>query len=212
MTNRPARIVVLISGAGSIMQALLDACAEPSFGVSVAAVVSDKPQAPGLEIARESGIPTAVVAPADFEDRLTWDKALAATIAAFDPTLVVLAGFMRIVGQPVLDRYPGRIVNTHPALLPAFPGAHGVRDALAAGVKVTGCTVMIVDGGVDTGPILAQAAVPVVAGDTEHGLHERIKVVERELLVSTVGTMLRQGWSVDGRITTVGNTQEELQG
>ena len=212
MTNRPARIVVLISGAGSIMQALLDACAEPSFGVSVAAVVSDKPQAPGLEIARERGIPTAVVAPADFEDRLTWDKAVAATVAAFDPTLVVLAGFMRIVGQPVLDRYPGRIVNTHPALLPAFPGAHGVRDALAAGVKVTGCTVMIVDGGVDTGPILAQAAVPVLAGDTEHSLHERIKVVERELLVSTVGTMLRQGWSVDGRITTIGNTQEELQG
>ncbi len=189
------------------MSAILEAADGADLGARVAAVVADRPAATGLEIAAAAGVPTAVVAPADFADRATWDVALARTIAAFEPDLVVCAGFMRLLGAPVLEAFAGRIVNTHPALLPAFPGAHAVRDALAAGVKVTGCTVMLVDEGVDTGPILAQQAVEVREDDTEASLHERIKAVERELVVTTVGTMVRAGWSVDGRATRLG-TQE----
>ena len=211
MTNRPARLVVLISGAGSIMSALLDAVSDPTFGATVAAVVTDNADAAGLNIAADAGIPTAVVALADFPDRLTWDTALSRTIGSFEPDLVVCAGFMKLLGQPTLSAYAGRIVNTHPALLPAFPGAHAVRDALAAGVKVTGCTVMIVDEGVDTGPILAQASVEVRDDDTQATLHGRIKDVERELVVSTVGTMVRSGWTVDGRKTMLGRRCEGTQ-
>ncbi|MCB2412278.1 phosphoribosylglycinamide formyltransferase [Demequina sp. TTPB684] len=208
MTNRPARLVVLISGAGSIMSALMAAAREDSFGATVAAVISDRADAGGLEVAASAGIPTAVVALADFPDRATWDRALTRTIAAFDPELVICAGFMKLLGEPTLAAYGGRIVNTHPALLPAFPGAKAVDDALAAGVKVTGCTVMLVDEGVDTGPILAQAAVEVRDDDTNAGLHERIKDAERELVVSTVGTMVREGWTVDGRLTRLGQDLE----
>jgi len=211
VTNRPARLVVLISGAGSIMAALAQAAHDASFGATVAAVVSDTPDAGGLKVAAEAGIPTAVVALADFPDRLTWDRALARTIGAFDPDLVVCAGFMKLLGEPMLAAYAGRIVNTHPALLPAFPGARAVEDALAAGVKVTGCTVMLVDEGVDTGPILAQSAVEVRDDDSCESLHERIKDVERELVVSTVGTMMRAGWSVNGRVTTLGQRGERYE-
>lgn len=206
--ERTPRIVVLISGGGSIMAALLQASADPSYGARIVGVVSDKADAGGLAIARDAGVPTAVVALDDFPDRATWDEAVAKTIATFEPDLVVLAGFMRILGAPSLERFGGRIVNTHPALLPSFPGAHGVRDALAAGVKVTGCSVIIVDAGVDTGPIVAQEAVPVWDNDTETTLHERIKDVERALVVDTVGRMLRDGWHVDGRVVRIGRPQE----
>ncbi len=186
------------------MSALIDAAHDSAFGATVAAVVTDKSDAGGLSIAAAAGIPTAVVALADFPDRLTWDRALARTIATFEPDLLVCAGFMRLLGEPTLAAHSGRIVNTHPALLPAFPGAKAVDDALAAGVKVTGCTVILVDEGVDTGPILAQTAVQVRDDDTRATLHGRIKDVERGLVVSTVGTMVRSGWTVDGRITRLG--------
>ena len=143
------------------MTALATACEDPAYGARIAAVISDRADAAGLEVAAQAGIPTAVVGVKDFPDRATWDEALARTVEAFEPDLVVLAGFMRLVGTPLLAAFGGRIVNTHPALLPSFPGAHGVRDALAAGVKITGCSVMLIDEGVDTGPLLAQAAVEV---------------------------------------------------
>ena len=197
------RIVVLVSGSGTLLQALLDAAAAGA-GWSVAGVVSDRAGAHGLQRARAAGVPTATVALADFPDRATWDDAVARAVLGFSPDLVVLAGFMRILGEPFLARFGGRIINTHPALLPAFPGAHGVRDALAYGVKVTGSTVIIVDGGVDSGPVVAQRAVPVAADDDEERLHERIKVVERDLLVEVVHDMLTAGWHVTGRRVVLG--------
>ncbi|WP_084124335.1 phosphoribosylglycinamide formyltransferase [Demequina sp. NBRC 110054] len=198
------RIVVLVSGTGTVMRALLEATLDEAFGARVVAVVSDRADAGGLAIAREAGIATATVSPSDFPDRATWDEALARTIGSFEPDLVVCAGFMRLLGSPVLDRWPNRIVNTHPALLPSYPGAHAVRDALAAGAKVTGCTVMLVDAGVDTGPILAQAAVDVRDNDSEESLHSRIKVIERSLVVDTIGRMVRDGWTLEGRVARLG--------
>jgi phosphoribosylglycinamide formyltransferase-1 len=191
--------VVVISGSGTLLQALLD----HASGFTVSAVLSDRADAAGLDRARAAGVPTAVVDLADFPDRSSWDAALVRAVDTFHPDIVVLAGFMRIVGEPLLQRYGGRIVNTHPALLPAFPGAHGVRDALAHGVKVTGCSVILVDAGTDTGPIIAQRAVEVRDEDDESALHERIKVVERELLVDVVGRMARNGWQVEGRKVTL---------
>ncbi|MFW2513050.1 phosphoribosylglycinamide formyltransferase [Demequina sp. SO4-13] len=206
MTNppTPARLVVLISGAGSTMSAVLDAQQDASYGARVVAVISDRADAAGLVAAAEWGVPTSVVALADFPDREAWDRALADEVARHEPDLVLLAGFMRLIGAPSLARFGGRIVNTHPALLPSYPGAHGVRDALVGGAKVTGCTVMLVDEGVDTGPIIAQAAVEVWDDDTESTLHERIKNVERGLVTVTVGRMAREGWTVEGRRVTVG--------
>jgi phosphoribosylglycinamide formyltransferase-1 len=149
-------------------------------------------------------VPTAVVAPGDFPDRAAWDAALAEAVGVFRPDLVVSAGFMRILGAPVLERWPGRVVNTHPALLPSFPGAHAVRDALAYGARVTGCTLHVVDAGVDTGPVVAQVAVPVLDGDDESALHERIKVAERRLLVEQVARIMAEGMRVEGRRVVVG--------
>ena len=189
------------------MKAILDATGAPEYRARIAAVISDRDSAAGLDIAKTAGIPTAVVRFADFPDRSVWDEAIARTIASFEPDLVVLAGFMRILGEPSLTRFDGHIINTHPALLPSYPGAHGVRDALAGGAKVTGCTVIIVDTGVDSGPIVAQASVAVEDNDTEESLHERIKVVERELVVNTVGRMVREGWSVDGRAVRFGSKE-----
>jgi phosphoribosylglycinamide formyltransferase 1 len=199
----PARLVVLVSGTGSNLAALLEACADPSYGAVVVAVGSDRDGTGGVERAAAQGVRTFVVRPEDHPDRAAWDAALAEAIAAHRPDLVVSAGFMRVLGVPVLARFPDRIVNTHPALLPAFPGTHAVRDALRHGVKVTGCTLHVVDPGVDTGPIVAQAPVPVQDGDDEVGLHERIKTVERRLLVEWVGRMAREGWTVRGRKVTV---------
>src|SRR5665648_31925 len=199
-----ARVVVLISGTGTNLAALLAAHRDPAYGARVVGVVSDRAGVPGLAVAREAGVPTVVVAPADFPDRARWDAGLAQAVAVFDPALVVSAGFMRILGTGFLDRFGGRVINTHPALLPAFPGAHAVRDALAHGVKVTGCTVHVVDAGVDTGPIIAQRAVQVTDGDDEARLHERIKDVERDLLVEVVGRVARDGLTVHGRTARLG--------
>ncbi|MEZ0448422.1 phosphoribosylglycinamide formyltransferase [Cellulomonas sp. ICMP 17802] len=203
-TRSAGRLVVLVSGTGSNLAALLDAHDDPAYGARVVAVVADRDGIRALDIARTAGIPTAVVSLKDFDDRAAWDAAVTETVAVFSPDLVVLAGFMKLFGATFLGRFGGRIVNTHPALLPSFPGAHGVRDALAYGVKVTGCTVMVVDEGVDTGPILAQATVPVEADDDEATLHERIKAVERTLLVEWVGRIAREGLRVEGRHAIVG--------
>jgi phosphoribosylglycinamide formyltransferase-1 len=187
-----ARVAVLLSGTGSLCAALLDAADDPTFPADVVAVGSDR-DAEGLEHARRRGLPTFVCALADHPDRSAWDRSLAAELSAFAPDLVVSAGFMKIVGPAVLNAFGGRLINTHPALLPAFPGAHAVRDALAAGATVTGATVHVVDAGVDTGPVLAQREVAVLPGDDEARLHERIKHVERQLLVETVAHLGASG-------------------
>ncbi|MGO3312586.1 MAG: phosphoribosylglycinamide formyltransferase [Brachybacterium tyrofermentans] len=184
----PTPIAVLISGTGSNLAALLRSSEEPSSPFVVVGVIADR-DASGLEHARAAGIPTEVIRLADHTDRAAWDQALADAVSRLEPQLVVLAGFMKLVGPPLLEAFGGRIVNTHPALLPSFPGAHGVRDALAHGVKITGATVIEVDAGVDTGRILAQVAVEVRAEDTEHDLHERIKAVEQPLLVEVVSEL-----------------------
>ncbi len=167
------------------------------------AVGADRPGIPALGRADAAGVATFVVPVGDYPDRPAWDRAFTAAVAAHDPDLVVSAGFMRLAGPAFLARFGGRFVNTHPALLPAFPGMHGARDALAYGVRLTGCTLFVVDAGVDTGPIIAQAAVPVLDDDDEASLHERIKAVERSMLVETVGRMARTGWSVSGRRVTI---------
>ncbi|MDW6062002.1 phosphoribosylglycinamide formyltransferase [Streptomyces sp. FXJ1.4098] len=199
---RPARLVVLVSGSGTNLQALLDAIAAEGasgFGAEVVAVGADRAGIAGLERAERAGIPTFVCRVKDHATRAEWDRALAEATAAYEPDLVVSAGFMKILGQEFLARFGGRCVNTHPALLPSFPGAHGVRDALAYGVKVTGCTVHLVDDGVDTGPIIAQGVVEVRDEDDESALHERIKEVERSLLVEVVGRLARNGYRIEGR-------------
>jgi phosphoribosylglycinamide formyltransferase-1 len=201
--SKAGRLVVLVSGSGTNLQALLDASADPSYGARVVAVGADRNGIEGLARASRANIPTFVEKISDHETRDDWNAAIAARIASFEPDLVVSAGFMKILGAPTLDAFP--VLNTHPALLPSFPGAHGVRDALAHGVKVTGCTIMLVDSGVDTGPIIAQEAVPVLPGDDEAALHERIKTVERRLLVDIVGRMAREGWTVSGRTVRIGN-------
>ncbi len=193
------RVLVLVSGSGTLLQALIDEAVRPGAGYQVVGVLSDREDAYGLQRAREHGLPTVVVSPADFADRPAWDAAVAAACRVLRPDLVVLAGFMRILGEAFLAEYGGRTINTHPALLPSFPGAHAVRDALAHGVKVTGSSVIVVDAGVDTGPIVAQRAVPVEPDDDETSLHERIKVVERDLLVEVVSRIAAGGLRVDER-------------
>lgn len=185
----PFRVVVLVSGSGTLLQSLLDAQRSGELAAEVVAVGADREGIEGLARAQRAGVPTFVVRVPDHEDRASWDAALADAVASFDPDLVVSAGFMKLVGQAFLGRFAGRMINTHPALLPSFPGAHGVRDALAHGVRVTGCTVFEVDSGVDTGRIIDQVAVRVAADDTEATLHERIKVAERRLLLDTVNAL-----------------------
>jgi phosphoribosylglycinamide formyltransferase-1 len=184
------RIVVMVSGSGTNLQAVLDAVREGRIDVEIAAVGADKP-CRGLERAEAAGVETFVVRPGDHPDRERWNRALERAVAGYAPDRVLFAGFMRIVDARFVQAFAGRIVNTHPSLLPSFPGAHAVRDALAHGVKVTGVTVHEVVADVDAGPVLAQAAVPVLDGDTEDELHERIKAAERELLVATLGTLAR---------------------
>ncbi|MET9291209.1 phosphoribosylglycinamide formyltransferase [Streptomyces sp. NPDC003077] len=193
---------MLVSGSGTNLQALLDAIADQgprAYGAEIVAVGADRDGIAGLERAERAGLPTFVCRVKDYEDRASWDRALAAATGAYAPDLVVSAGFMKIVGKEFLARFGGRFVNTHPALLPSFPGAHGVRDALAYGAKVTGCTVHFVDDGVDTGPIIAQGVVEVRDEDDESALHERIKEVERTLLVDVVGRLARHGYRIEGR-------------
>jgi phosphoribosylglycinamide formyltransferase-1 len=200
-----ARLVVLVSGEGTNLQALIEACRDAEYGAQVVAVGADRTAINALIRANRAGIETFTVRLKDHPTRADWDAALTKACAAHAPDLIVLAGFMKLVGRPFLDAFGGRCVNTHPALLPSFPGSRGVRDALAHGVKVTGCTVLLVDEGVDAGPIVAQASVPVADDDDEATLHERIKVAERALLVETVGRMVREGWSVDGRKVRIGS-------
>jgi phosphoribosylglycinamide formyltransferase-1 len=194
---------VLVSGSGTNLQALLDAAADTSYGAAVVAVGADRDGIAALDRAKRHGVPTFVLPVGDFATRDAWDAAFTDEVAAHEPDLVVLAGFMRLTGAAFLARYGGRCVNTHPALLPAFPGMHGARDALAYGVKVTGASVILVDAGVDTGPIVEQVAVPVRDDDDESSLHERIKVEERAMLVDVVGRMAREGWTVTGRKVTI---------
>lgn len=196
-----ARVLVLVSGTGTNLQALLDAASDTAYGVQIVAVGADRDHIQGLERARAQDIPTFVCRVSDYPDRAAWDAALAAEIGRHRPDLVVSAGFMKILGEAVLTAHT--VVNTHPALLPSFPGAHAVADALAHGVRVTGCTAHLVDSGVDTGPILDQRAVPVQDGDTEDSLHERIKAVERGMLVDVVGRLARHGHTLTNRKVTI---------
>jgi phosphoribosylglycinamide formyltransferase-1 len=199
-----ARLVVLVSGSGTNLQALLTACAEPAYGARVVAVGADRSGIEGLARAERVGIDTFVLRLRDFGTRTEWDLALTARCAAYRPDLIVLAGFMKLAGKAFLERFGGIAVNTHPALCPAFPGMHAPRDALEYGVKVSGCTLFVVDSDVDAGPIVAQVAVPVGDDDNPESLHERIKVSEREMHVDTVGRMVREGFSINGRKVRVG--------
>lgn len=196
----PARMVVLVSGGGTLLQALLDA---PDLPAHVVAVVADRGGIEGLARAERAGIATAALRVADFVDRTGWDVALGKVVAGYEPDLVVSAGFMKIVGPAFRAAVTAPMINTHPALLPAFPGSRGPADALAYGVKITGATVHLVDDGVDTGPVLAQAAVAVRPGDTVATLHERIKTEERRMLVETVAALARHGATVNGREVTI---------
>jgi phosphoribosylglycinamide formyltransferase-1 len=191
----PARIAVLISGSGTLLQSLID---HPDPAYSIAVVAADRP-ADGLARATRAGIPTVVVPPGDYPDRRAWSLALADAVAESQPEWVVSAGFMRLLDEAFLKRFPRRVINSHPALLPSFPGAHAVRDALAYGVKVTGCTVHLVDSGVDTGPIIAQRAVPALDDDDEQTLHERIKQVEWQMLPDVVQQVVTGGLTLNGR-------------
>ena len=190
---------MLVSGAGTNLQALLDACADPSYGAEVVAVGADRDGIEGLARAEAAGVPTFVHRLKDHATREDWDAALTASVAEHRPDLVVLAGFMKLTGATFLAAFGGRTVNTHPALSPSFPGMHGPAEALAYGVKVTGATLFVVDAGVDSGPIVAQTAVPVHDDDDVDALHERIKVAERAMLVETVGRMGREGFTVEDR-------------
>jgi phosphoribosylglycinamide formyltransferase-1 len=194
-----ARLVVLVSGSGTLLQALIDACSDPGYGAQVVAVGSDRPDIQALERAVRAGIPTFVQAVSDHPTRADWDRALTADVAAYRPDLVISAGFMKLVGAEFLARFEGRMINTHPALLPSFPGIHSPRDALAYGVKITGATVFLVDSGVDSGVILDQRAVPVADDDTVETLHERIKVTEREMLVAITHQLATRTWRVVDR-------------
>lgn len=179
-------IVILVSGRGSNLKAICSAIDAGECDANIVGVVSDRKKAAALEFADARGIPTRVVSLRKGDDRDLWNEALAETVVSLKPDLVVLAGFMRVLGAPLLERFPGRIINVHPALLPAFPGHSGPQDALDAGVRISGCTVHIVDAGVDTGPIIAQAAVPVVDGDSAESLHTRIQVQEHRLLPAVI--------------------------
>ena len=183
------RIVVLVSGTGSNLQAVIDAVAAGSLDLEIAAVGADRLDTFGIERSAAAGLETFVVNFKDYASRADWDAALLSAVAAYTPDYVISSGFMRIVAPSFINAFEGRYVNTHPALLPAFPGAHGVRDAMAYGVKVTGCTVHFADAGVDTGPIIAQTPVAVLPEDTEESLHERIKIAERELLIKVLGEL-----------------------
>jgi len=199
----PARVVVLVSGAGTLLQALLDAAVNADYPARVVAVGADRAGVGGLDHGKRAGAQTFVVALRNHHDRVAWDAALTAAVTECEPDLVVSAGFMKILGPTFLSGVGCPVINTHPALLPSFPGTRGVADALAYGVKITGATVHIVDADVDTGPVLAQAAVPVLPADTVATLHERIKIEERRLLVDVVATLAREGATVTGREVTI---------
>ncbi|MEH1169112.1 phosphoribosylglycinamide formyltransferase [Micromonospora sp. CPCC 205539] len=198
-----ARVVVLVSGSGSNLQALLDAATDPAYGAQVVAVGADRDGIAGLDRADAAGVPTFVERVRDHDTREDWDTALTAHVAKHQPDLVISAGFLKLVGPHFLAAFGDRYLNTHNTLLPAFPGIHGPRDALAYGVKLTGATLFFVDAGMDTGPIVAQVAVPVLDDDDVETLTERIKEAERRQLVEQVGRLVREGWTITGRKVTV---------
>lgn len=200
----PARVVVLASGGGTLLQALLDDRAERRAepGWAISAVGSDRRSCPALDRATAAGVPTFSVPLSDHPDRSAWNAAL--SDRCDDADLIVLAGFMKLLGEPFLTRHDGRVINSHPSLLPSFPGMQAPKDALDYGVTVTGCSIFLVDSGVDAGPIVAQQAVPVLPGDSVDALHERIKVAERVLLVDVVTAMTTRGWHVSERKVTLG--------
>ncbi|MDG4835071.1 phosphoribosylglycinamide formyltransferase [Micromonospora sp. WMMD967] len=198
-----ARIVVLVSGSGSNLQSLLDAAADPAYGAQVVAVGADRDGIAGLDRAEAAGVPTFVERVRDHDTREDWDRALTVHVAKHQPDLVISAGFLKLVGPHFLAAFGDRYLNTHNTLLPAFPGIHGPRDALAYGVKLTGATLFFVDAGMDTGPIVAQVAVPVLDDDDVDTLTERIKEAERRQLVEQVGRLVREGWTITGRKVTV---------
>lgn len=198
----PARVVVLASGAGSLFASLVHATVGPAHPVDVVALGTDRACA-AVDVAAGLGVVSFTVGLGAHPDRAAWDRALTEAVAVHNPHLVVCAGFMRVLGPEFLGHFGGRTINTHPALLPAFPGARAVPDALAHGVKLTGSTVHLVDAGLDTGPILAQQAVPVRDDDDETTLHERIKVVERALLVDVLSAVATLGVTIDGRKTQI---------
>ncbi len=200
--NPIKNVVVLASGSGTLLQALLDAPDPRPF--RVAAVGSDLASCTALDRATGAGVPTFTCRLADHRDRVGWNQALAEAVSRYAPHLVVLAGFMKLLGPGFLRAFDNRVINAHPSLLPAFPGMHAPADALAHGVKLTGCTVFLVDTGVDAGPIVAQRAVPVADDDDASSLHERIKVVERSLLVDVVTALTAAPYSVDGRKVVLG--------
>ena len=202
--HRPARVVVLISGGGSNLAALLSACDDAAYGAQVVGVGADRFSATGLALATDRGIPTFVERVSDYAERVDFDRALTAQVAALEPDLVVSAGFLKLVGADFLAAFAGRYLNTHNSLLPAFPGMQAPADALAHGVKVAGATLFVVDEGVDAGPIIAQTVVPVLAGDDLETLTERIKVAERAQLVDVVGQMARDGWEITDRVVRLG--------
>ena len=203
------RLVVLVSGTGTNLQALLDACADPAYGAEVVAVGADRDGIEGLARAERAGVPTFVCKLRDHDSRADWDRALADAVSGHRPDLVGLAGFMKLVGPAFLGLFGGRTINTHPALLPSFPGTSAPRDALEYGVKVTGATLFVVDDGVDTGPIIAQVPVPVLDDDDVETLHERIKVSERTMLVEWVGKLAREDFHLDDRAVVLGGDQPQ---
>jgi len=205
----PSRLVVLASGVGTLLQHLIDGCAEGEIAAKIVAVGADRQDTGALSRAKSAGIPTFVGRVPDYPDRAAWDRALTDTCASFKPDLIISAGFLKLFGPVFLREFAGRAINSHPALLPSFPGLHGVRDALTYGVKVTGCTVFLVDAGLDSGPVIAQAAVPVREDDDEESLTERIKAAERVLLTQTVATMVARGWTVVGRMVRFGAEPNE---
>ena len=199
----PARLVVLVSGSGSNLQSLLNATADPAYGARVVAVGADRDGIAGLDRAAAAGVPTFVDSVNAYPSRDDWDAGLTAHVAEYKPDLIISAGFLKLVGAQFLAAFGDRYLNTHNALLPSFPGMHGPRDALAYGVKLAGATLFFVDAGVDTGPIVAQVAVPVLDDDTEETLTERIKEAERRQLVDQIGRLVRLGWTIRDRKVTI---------
>lgn len=197
--SAPCRLVVLVSGTGTLLQALIDACADPGYGAQVVAVGADRDHIAGVERAHRAAIDTFVHPLVRGTDRAGWDQELTVRVAQYEPDLVVSAGFMKLLGSDFLAAFGGRVINTHPALLPSFPGMYGPRDALAYGVKITGATVFLVDEGIDSGVIVSQTVVGVADDDTVETLHERIKVAERDLLVSTTHQLANRRWHVTDR-------------
>jgi formyltetrahydrofolate-dependent phosphoribosylglycinamide formyltransferase len=201
----PHRLIVLASGVGTLLGQLIQACSDGSIAAQIVAVGADRDGTGAIARADAAGIPTFTCRVRDYSDRASWDRALTQMCASFEPDLVISAGFLKLFGPHFLEKFADKTINSHPALLPSFPGLHGVRDALAYGVKVTGCTVFFVDAGLDSGPVIAQAAVQVRDDDDEETLTERVKAAERALLTQTVAIMVTRGWSVTGRTVRFGD-------